>query len=208
MYTPSAFALNDLAAVHALIEEFSFAALVSGSGESLVASHLPLLLDPEAGPYGTLRGHFAKANPQAASAAGQPVLAVFSGPHAYISPTWYAARQVVPTWNYVAVHAYGTLELLDSPAAAEALLRQTIDRYERSQPVPWRLDESPEFVARLVAQITAFEIRLDRLEGKHKLSQNQPAERRQKVIAALAQQPGDNAAQLAARMQALESSGK
>src|SRR5688572_14776013 len=112
MYVPSSFAPPDEASLFDAIEQYSFALLVTGGGDELVASHLPLLLDRTLGARGTLLGHMARANEQWQSAAGEPALAVFSGPHAYVSPTWYEATQVVPTWNYVAVHAYGRLELI------------------------------------------------------------------------------------------------
>ena len=192
MYIPPHFAQTDQAKLHDAIERYSFALLVSGSGDDLVASHLPLLLKRDEGPWGTLVGHMARANPQWQSAAGQPVLAVFSGPHAYISPTWYASERVVPTWNYVAVHAYGRLELIDDEAATLELLHRTVERYEASQPRPWRLADQPaEFIAGLARQIVAFQLPIERLEGKWKLSQNHPGERRERVIEALAGQGGD-----------------
>lgn len=200
MYVPASFAPPDESSLYAAIERYSFALLVSGSGSELIASHLPLLLDHTHGERGTLLGHMARANEQWRAAAGQPVLAVFSGPHAYISPTWYAAGQVVPTWNYVAVHASGRLELIEDPTESEQVLRRTIDTYERSQPRPWQLHESPEWISRLVAQIVAFRIPIDRLEGKWKLNQNHPAERRAKVAAALERQGDENSLAIATLM--------
>ena len=200
MYVPSSFASPSDASLYEAIERYSFAALVTGSGGELVASHLPLLLDRTRGERGMLLGHMARANNQWKSAADQPVLAIFSGPHAYISPAWYEAPQVVPTWNYVAVHAYGRLELIEDPAQAEQLLRKTIETYERGMPRPWQLDESPEWTQKLVAQIVAFRIPIDRLEGKWKLNQNHSAERREKVIGALERQRDENAREIARMM--------
>src|SRR5687767_5413897 len=116
MYTPAHFAETDLSRLHDAIEAYSFATLVSEHEGELTASHLPLLLNRTAGDQGTLVGHMAKANRQWEQAAGQEVLAIFSGPHAYISPAWYAEERVVPTWNYVAVHAYGRLKLVQESA--------------------------------------------------------------------------------------------
>src|SRR5262245_15391422 len=113
MYIPSHFDQRDLITLHQTIEQYSFATLVSTAAGDLTASHLPLLLQRAASPHGTLLGHMARANTQWREAAGQEVLAIFSGPHAYISPSWYEASQVVPTWNYIAVHVYGRLELID-----------------------------------------------------------------------------------------------
>jgi transcriptional regulator len=200
MYVPSHFAEADLDKLHAAIEQHSFALLVSQAGGEPFASHLPLLLDRDSGPRGTLIGHMARANPQWREAAGQQVLAIFSGPHAYISPSWYQAQHVVPTWNYVAVHAYGRLEVIEDPASAEAVLRRTIDVYEASQPTPWRLEETPEFVSRLVQQIVAFRIPLERIEGKWKLNQNHPAERRARVIEMLQSRQDENSQEIARLM--------
>ena len=149
------------------------------------ASHLPLLLDRAAGPHGALVGHMARANPQWRDLDGQPVLAVFSGPHAYVSPSWYEAEGVVPTWNYVAVHATGTFRLTDTPDAVTDIVAATVETYERGMPTPWRLDATAAYVRQLANAIVGFRIEVERLEGKWKLSQNHPAERRAKVAAAL-----------------------
>jgi transcriptional regulator len=192
VYIPPSFVQTNRAVLHEAIERYSFALLVSGSGADLAANHLPLLLERDSGPHGTLVGHMARANPQWRSASGQPVLVVFSGPHAYISPTWYAAEQVVPTWNYVAVHAHGRLELIEDEVATLEVLQRTVKRYEATQPQPWQLAEQPpEFIAGLARQIVAFRVPIERLEGKWKLNQNHPAERRERVIAALAGQGSD-----------------
>src|SRR5262245_22288245 len=137
MYVPPHFTVSDLGKLHAAIERYSFALIVSGTGGQLVASHLPLLLDREEGTCGTLWGHFARANPQWRTAGGQDLLMVVSGPHAYVSPQWYQAERVVPTWNYVAVHAYGRLELVEDAARTRALVARMVQHYEASQSVPW-----------------------------------------------------------------------
>jgi transcriptional regulator len=203
MYVPASFAPPDDASLLDAVERYSFAALVTGTGNDLVASHLPLLLDRQGGERGALLGHMARANGQWKSAAGQPALAIFSGPHAYISPSWYEAPQVVPTWNYVAVHAYGRLELIENSAETEELLQRTIDTYERSMPRPWKLNEAPEWTAKLAAQIVAFRIPIERIEGKWKLNQNHPAERREKVVVALERQGDENAREIAQLMRGM-----
>jgi len=207
MYIPAHFAAPDQESLYAAVERYSFATLVSlrPSG-GITASHLPLLLErPRTDGIQSLPaalvGHMARANPQWRDAAGQEVLAIFSGPHAYISPTWYESKQVVPTWNYVAVHACGQLELVEDATAAEAILRRTVALYEAGQPRPWTLDEPAEFVERLTAQIVAFRIPIARIEGKWKLNQNHPADRRAKVIAALEQQGDENSREIARLMQ-------
>jgi transcriptional regulator len=200
MYIPAHFSVTDQAALHDAIERYSFATLVSHANGQMEASHLPLLLDRADGAHGTLVGHMARANRQWERAAGQEVLVIFTGPHAYISPQWYEAQRVVPTWNYVAVHAYGPLELVEDAAAVEALLRRTIETFEAPLPKPWTLNEDPTFVGRMIEQIVAFRIPIHRLEGKWKLNQNHPPERRAKVAAVLEQQSDDNSRAIAALM--------
>jgi len=203
MYTPAHFAETDLAKLHAAIEAYSFATLVSQQEGELTASHLPLLLSreqSEAALCGTLLGHVAKANRQW-EAAGNEVLAIFAGPHAYISPSWYQEEKTVPTWNYVAVHAYGRLELVEDTLEKLAILRQAVGVYERNMPVPWQMPEDGDYVRRLAEQIVAFKIPLARLEGKWKLNQNHPLARRQRVIAALRSRADEVSQEIAGLME-------
>jgi transcriptional regulator len=200
MYTPASFEISDRTLLYAAVERYSFALLVSASDGEPQASHLPLLLDRDRGTHGTLLGHMARANPHWQVAAGQNVLAVFAGPHAYVSPRWYAADRVVPTWNYIAVHAYGRLELIDDLEQTVALLKRTVDHYEASLPEPWPLDAPAEFLAGLARQVVAFQIPIGRLEGKWKLNQNHAPDRRQRVAAALERQGGEDALELARLM--------
>lgn len=197
MYVPNYFAENNLSVLHDTIEQYSFATLVSGEGAELEASHLPLLLDRHSGASGTLVGHMARANLQWKRAAEQTVLAIFTGPHAYISPQWYQASQVVPTWNYVAVHVYGRLKLIEDRAEVEALLHKIVSVFEANQPRPWQMNEPAEFVERMLRQIVAFRIPIDRLEGKWKLSQNRPTDQRQRVVTRLVEQGDDNSLEIA-----------
>lgn len=187
MYVPPAFAEEDLGALHAAMQENSFATLVTRGGEGLFATHLPFLLDAEAGPYGTLRGHMARANRQWRDfSAGEEVMVIFQGSHAYVSPSWYQAELSVPTWNYVAVHAYGKPRLVEGEEVTVALLREMVAEYEGDMEQPWTLDRlPPEFVAKLAQAMVPFEIPIERLEGKFKLSQNRSVEDRRGVIAAL-----------------------
>jgi transcriptional regulator len=203
MYLPTAFAEPDMTRLHAFIEQHSFGLLVSQVEGLPFASHLPFLLDRTAGPHGTLIGHLARANPQGREAAGQTALAIFSGPHAYISPTWYEAAQVVPTWNYTAVHAYGRVEVVEDKGALLDIVQKSVHVYERAMPRPWSFDPTSPFVERLLAQIVGFRIEVERIEGKFKLNQNHPAERRKKVVRALRERTDENAQAIAALMQAL-----
>jgi transcriptional regulator len=200
MYIPAAFAELDLARLHDFIERNSFGVLVTPVAGLPFATHLPFLLDRESGPNGALLGHVARANPHAHAAAGQTALAIFTGPHAYISPTWYEAEQVVPTWNYTAVHAYGRFEVIEGPAALLDIVQRTVQVYERGMPWPWSFDPSSTFIARMLAQITGFRIPIEKLEGKFKLNQNQPEERRHKVVQALQEQGDENSQGIASMM--------
>src|SRR5262245_33499351 len=138
MYIPPAFLESDLPTLHEFIERHSFGLLISQhDGGAPFASHLPILLNRASGACGTLAGHVARANPHWRQWVGQQVLAVFSGPHAYISPTWYDAEQVVPTWNYVAVHAYGRVRLVEDHSSLLDIVRRSVEVYERSMPQPW-----------------------------------------------------------------------
>lgn len=202
MYVPPAFAEHDLATLHAFIEQHSFGLLVSQVDGEPFATHLPLLLDRSAGPQGSLLGHLARANRQWEALAGQTVLAVFSGPHAYISPAWYEAENVVPTWNYTAVHVSGRAHLVEDRDTLWDIVRTTTEVYERSRPEPWSVGERNTFLDRLLPLIAGFRIEIDRIEGKWKLSQNHSVERREKVIRALAEQGTENATAIAQAMRA------
>lgn len=200
MYNPSSFAVIDLGQLHRWIEAYSFATVVSAAG-GLEASHLPLLLDREAGPRGTLVGHFARANPHWRQADGQPALAIFHGPHAYISPRWYENPSLVPTWNYVVVHAHGRLEVVEDPDATLALVRRMTAHYEAAFDEPWQLAADETSLRKLVEQIVAFRLPIEWLEGKAKLSQNHPPERRQRVATGLRELGGDAERQIAEWME-------
>lgn len=189
MYVPRAFDAPDRAWCHALIRAESFGTLISVDGAGApFATHLPFLLDPDRGPHGTLLGHVARPNPQwRGFAPGRPVLAIFQGPHAYVSPSWYGVHPSVPTWNYVAVHAYGVAVILEDAAPVRALLARLVEIHEADRPAPWSLAALPEdYLARMLGGIVAFEIPIERLEGKAKLSQNRAAEDQARVRATLA----------------------
>lgn len=201
MYVPSSFRETNADTLFEFIEQHSFGVLVSQVDGIPFASHLPFLLDRDTGDHGRLVGHMARANPQWKEAAGE-VLVVFSGPHTYISPTWYESDNVVPTWNYVAVHVYGTLKIIDDEELLIGIARDYVDTYEKSMPQPWKLDTQPDdFIHTLVQQIVGFDISITRIEGKWKLNQNQPLERRQKVIRKLTSADDDASQSIAQLMQ-------
>jgi transcriptional regulator len=203
MYIPSAFAEADLTRLHDFIEQNSFGLLVSEVDGRPFATHLPFLLDRKAGPHGTLVCHVARANPQWQEAAGQTAMAIFSGPHAYVSPTWYEAENVVPTWNYTAAHAYGKLEVVEDNGTLLQIVEEMVRVYELAMPRPWTFNPASTFVKRMLAQIVGFRMEIEKIEGKWKLNQNHPTERRKKVVQALREQGGENAQAIAVLMQAM-----
>lgn len=189
MYIPTQFQITDPAWCHTLMRVQSFAAMITADDAGApFATHLPILVDPARGTLGTLRGHVARANPHwRYLAAGRPTLVIFSGAHAYVSPSWYATHPSVPTWNYVAVHASGRPRLLEEPARVTALLARMVAVYEAGRREPWRFDSLAEdYVAGMIRAIVAFELPIEQLEGKAKLSQNRPAEDQAGAIRGLA----------------------
>ena len=192
MYVPYHFHEAELKSLHDFIQQQSFGLLVSQVDGLPFATHLPFLLERDSGENGTLVGHTARANPQCAAAKDQTVLAVFSGPHTYISPTWYETDNVVPTWNYVAVHAIGKLEMVEDQSNVSKIVQTMTEFYEKTMPKPWSFDQSTVFAERLLTQIVGFRIVIEKLEGKWKLSQNHPVERQEKVVEALRKQGDEN----------------
>lgn len=182
MYNPTAFLRTDQQSLFDFIEQHSFGLLVSNHDSDPFGSHLPFLLDRTAGKQGRLIGHMARANPQWQQADGRAVFAVFSGPHAYISPTWYQEREVVPTWNYVVVHARGQLRAIHDCDRILQIVSETVRHFEASQHAPWVFDATTDSATRLAGQIVGFEIDLTHLQGKWKLSQNHSVQRQRTVV--------------------------
>lgn len=176
MYRPQHFNEPRTEVLQELIRQYSFGTLVSHVDGEMMASHLPFLLQGE-GPQGTLLAHVARANPQwSAFRDGQQVLAIFHGPHAYVSPSWYETELSVPTWNYAVVHAYGVPRLIEEVGELRELLREMVGTFEDAFEQPWSLDRLPEeFLERQMRAIVGFEIPISRLEGKVKMSQNRLA---------------------------------
>ena len=186
MYIPPYFTETDPTRLQELVESNSFATVITTVDGLPVASHLPLLFEPDHGPHGRLVGHMARANPQWKQMQGRPALAVFTGPHAYISPSWAGADNLVPTWNYVALHATGEARLVDDPDELLDIVRRSVEFHEADMPTPWSLDSNEaDFNQRLLGAIVGFTIDIDRIECACKLSQNHPAERREQVIEGL-----------------------
>ncbi|WPO99983.1 FMN-binding negative transcriptional regulator [Pseudomonas sp. HR96] len=178
MYNPRAFIDDDLPRLHQVIQQTRLAILVSQGASGLNASHLPLLLEPDAGPCGTLVGHLARANAQWHDlAAGAPALVIFPGADAYVSPAFYPAKaehgKVVPTWNYVAVHAHGQAEIFDDPERLLAVVSALTEHHESGRAQPWAVSDAPaDYIAGMLKAIVGLRLPIERLEGKRKLSQN------------------------------------
>ena len=181
MYTPRAFALDDLPEIQQLIQHTRLAQLITLGENGLQASHLPLLLNPDEGPNGTLYGHLARANPQWRELQnGSEALVIFAGADAYISPAFYPAKaehgKVVPTWNYIAVHAYGTPEVFSDAERLLKVVTALTDRHESGRAQPWRVSDAPaDYIDGMLKAIVGFALPIGRLVGKRKLSQNRSA---------------------------------
>lgn len=199
MYNPAHFVESRDGVLRALMEQYPLAALISSGAEHLCVTHLPLLCGAEGGLV--LRGHMARANSHWHDHAGGEAVAIFHGPQHYVSPGWYPSKaehgKVVPTWNYVVVHARGTLEFIHDPAWLLENVRALTAAQERLQPQPWSVDDAPpEYIDKLLNAIVGVELRVSSLEGKWKVSQNRPVEDREGVIAGLEQRGAAEMARL------------
>jgi transcriptional regulator len=186
MYSPAHFKIEDRTELLAFMRRHSFAGIVTHDGAVPHATHMPVLVSKGARDTLTLVSHMARANPQWRHFEnGQEALVIFTGPHAYVSPAWYATQPAVPTWNYTAVHAYGRPRIVDDPTRFVAMLRELIEFYESPRADRWPGAMPDEFRDRLMAGIVGVEIEVTRIEGKFKLSQNRSDADRAGVIAAL-----------------------
>jgi len=178
MYVPRAFTENDTAMLHQQMEATPLPVLITHSSQGLIATHVPLLLAPDEGPYGTLYGHLARANPHwQVLAEGGEALLVFAGEQAYISPSFYPSKaehgKAVPTWNYLAVHAWGQPEVFDDPERLLALVSRLSHKHETKRSEPWAVSDAPtDYIDSMLKAIVGFSLPVSRLIGKRKLSQN------------------------------------
>jgi len=198
MYNPPHFQEQRTEVLHQLIREHSLAALVTLGPDGLIANHVPLILYPDSGPLGTLRGHLSSMNSQwRDSLPSVPALAIFQGPSAYITPSWYPSKdaggKVVPTYNYMVVHAHGHLQTFEDPRLLERNVRALTDLHEARFASPWSVNDAPaDFIQGQLKGIIGIEISISRLEGKWKVSQNRVAADRRGVRDGL-RQAGDSA---------------
>ncbi|QLC73154.1 FMN-binding negative transcriptional regulator [Pseudomonas sp. LPB0260] len=206
MHTPAIFRQHDLPTLHQQMAASGLATVLSQGANGLQASHLPLLLAPEEGEFGTLYGHFARANPQWRDLeGGGEVLAVFQGPDAYVSPGWYPSKaehgKAVPTWNYIAVHAHGRAEVFDDAERLLQLVSRLSEHHEAGRAQPWAVSDAPrDYIDAMLRAIVGFALPIQRLDGQWKLSQNRNQADRQGVHQGLTGSDAHRDRALAARM--------
>jgi transcriptional regulator len=196
MYLPGHFEESRVEVLHELIRAHPLGALVTLTAGGLGADHIPFEVEPGPGPFGTLRGHVARANPVWREGARDvEALVIFQGPSLYISPAWYPTKQqtakVVPTWNYAVVHAHGTPRFIDDRAWLRDFVTRLTDRHEAARSEPWRVTDAPaDYIDTMLGAIIGVEIPITRLVGKWKVSQNRGAQDRQGVVEGLSREGG------------------
>lgn len=186
MYVPSSFHVSDGRILESFIGRYGFATLVISSSEGLIASHIPVTLRTR-GDAKYLIGHVARANNQWRAFDGKvEALVIFHGPHAYVSPTWYATSPAVPTWNYAVVHVYGKPAASEDRDFIKVALAELVSKYEGTRSNPWRAEGfAPDVFDKLASAIVAFEMPIERIEGKFKLGQNRSRDDREGMLAGL-----------------------
>jgi transcriptional regulator len=169
MYIPKSFAETEINILYQFMRDNNFAILVTHSEGQLTATHLPFLIDTQ---RGVLKAHLARANDQWRQFEGRGAMVIFQGPHAYISPTWYLTHPSVPTWNYTAVHVYGVPRVVDDAILVRQMLRELVETHEHGRQPEWTMNLPEEYLDTMMQAIVAFEVPMERVEGKYKLSQN------------------------------------
>ena len=202
MYTPPTFREDDPAIIRQMLRDAPFATLVTATAQGLMGTPLPLFFAEEE-QQSVLYGHVAKANPQWTSPPNGEALAIFSGPNAYVTPSWYASKaehgKVVPTWNYLAVHVYGQVEFFEDAARLLDVVRKLTDLHEAPRAAPWAVSDAPDdFIVAQLKGIVGVRLVISRLDAKRKLSQNRPQADREGVVAGLVQEAGEDARILSA----------
>jgi transcriptional regulator len=186
LYVPSHFRVEDLQAVHDFVAANAFGALVTAGPDGLHVSHIPFVVERDKEGHLRLLGHVARANPQSTAIhAATHLVAIFQGPHAYVSPTWYEHHPAVPTWNYAVAHLHGRATPMDDAGLRE-LLGKLSSTYEAGRPNAWRFEDAPkDFIDKMVGVISGFSIAVEKVEAKFKLSQNRPGNDAKRVVDAL-----------------------
>ena len=204
MYLPKPFEQPNVQALQQFVEVHPFGVLVTMTSSGLDGNHLPFLIAAEPAPYGTLRGHVARANPiWREYAAGSDALVIFQGPDSFISPSWYPTKRetgaVVPTWNYIVVHAHGRVRAIDDADWLRAHVEALTNRHEHAREAPWAVTDAPaDYIQKLVGAIVGLEMSITRLTGKWKLSQNRSERDRVGVVNGLMREGTESAATMAA----------
>jgi transcriptional regulator len=203
MYLPKSFEPPDTDTLQQFLRAHSFGVLVTVTSHGLDGNHLPFVFDPEPSPYGTLRGHVARANPiWRECESGVDALAIFQGPDSFISPSWYPTKQetgaVVPTWNYIVVHAHGTVRAVQDAGWLRANVEALTNRHEASREAPWAVSDAPaDYIQKMVGAIVGIELPISRLIGKWKLSQNRSERDRAGVVEGLLREGSESASRMA-----------
>jgi transcriptional regulator len=214
MYMPPAFREDDLPTIHAEMQKIRLATLVTVTGNGMVATHLPLMLDPAAGEYGTLYGHVARGNTQwSESLPDVEALAIFTASDAYVTPNWYPSKQetgkVVPTWMYAAIHAYGTVRFIDDAEWLRDFVTRLTDKHEASKAQPWKVtDAPPAYIDSQLARIIGVELSISRLEGKWKFDQRSTVQDRAGVLEGLEASGAPGNLEAASMMRGIEAKRK
>ena len=201
------FQVSDAAVLCALVQDQPLATLVVSHQGSMHVNHVPLYLDPTRGPHGTLVGHVGRGN-GVWPLLPQHAVAVFHGPQAYVSPSWYPSKALdgkqVPTWNYATVHAHGTLRAVDDAAQLRAMLDTLSEQHEAHRPDPWRIDDAPaDYIDKLLGVIVGVELAVERWEGLWKVSQNRSASDRAGVVQGLTAEGTPQSLAMAALVQGM-----
>jgi transcriptional regulator len=205
MYVPEHFEETRVQVLHDLIVKHPLGALVTITSQGPDANHIPFLIHPEPAPHGTLHAHVARANPLWREHAHLPdfdALVIFQGPQTFVSPSWYPTKQetgkVVPTWNYVVVHAHGRLRFVDDPVWVRSHLEELTRQHEGTRDAPWKVSDAPaDYIEKMVGAVVGIEIPVSRLVGKWKVSQNRPARDRNGVVQGLKREGSPAASDMA-----------
>jgi transcriptional regulator len=201
MYVPAHFVETDRESIAAFIAAHGFCAFVTNTTDGPCATHLPMMLQQDGKEWGSLWGHIARANPQWRSGATLG-LAIFSGPHSYISPTSYETDNAVPTWNYQAVHVTGQATFFDDQQELRRIASQLVEKYEKSRSPRWQWNDASDYSSKLLGHIVGVRLMIERVEASWKLSQNHPADRRRRIADALERESSEDAVAIATQMRA------